>query len=66
MKLMPVMVALAAVAFAVFLILVGYVEISDPCVRYESRGLVATTYGNRTTIEPQQVCVERKSGWRER
>lgn len=41
-----------------------YVEISDPCVRYEPRGWVAITYGNRTTVEPQQVCVERQSGWK--
>lgn len=61
MKLIYVLMIMGGIILAA----TAWVEVADPCVRYENRGLVATTYGNRTTIEPQQVCVERRSGWKQ-
>lgn len=50
-------------ASVLLLALAIYGEISDPCVRWKNRGWIITSYGDPAMVQPQQVCVERRSGW---
>jgi len=53
----------AGTIFLVVLIMAAnaWLAISDPCVEYQYRGYYMV--GN--VLEPNKVCVARKSGWRE-
>lgn len=56
----PTLFAWTMLALAVMFGLCLYVDVSDPCVRYEDRGY--TTLGGY--LHKDIECVERKSGWR--